>query len=341
MEKKMSDSAPKPIWLILPNQALVDLAYEAIQMDSRYGNLCHVFMADSVAGIPAAQHAINNGARAIVSRGGTASIIRQSFNNFPVIDIRINTPLIMTRYFDLARIHNDKMVVLFASTSFMPSETELRDFREHGYEVHCIHELFAELSMPDESNGSISRDLKVDFKKLVADYPNKLFIFGDASACRLASEYGVEFEEIKSSINDLTHSIDSAFRLLRTAFIGMSFTSTDVQLAHHKAMTPVLQRAGFNVLTQLECHNAGSIMQSMLDEIRRSSLILIDLTDEKPNCYYELGFAHGLGKNVIITARTGTKLHFDVSGERCIFWSNWNELSSKLSDALVALGYTI
>lgn len=37
-----------------------------------------------------------------------------------------------------------------------------------------------------------------------------------------------------------------------------------------------------------------------------------DLSHERPNVYFELGFARGLGKAVITIAREGTSIHFDV-----------------------------
>ena len=52
----------------------------------------------------------------------------------------------------------------------------------------------------------------------------------------------------------------------------------------------------------------GQIM-SMIAEAR---LVVADLTHERPNVYFELGYARGLGKTVVTCAREGTDIHFDV-----------------------------
>jgi len=52
-----------------------------------------------------------------------------------------------------------------------------------------------------------------------------------------------------------------------------------------------------------------------------SSLVIADLTDLRPNCFMELGYALGLSKKVIVTAQEGTKLPFDSSSIPCHFWS--------------------
>ena len=40
------------------------------------------------------------------------------------------------------------------------------------------------------------------------------------------------------------------------------------------------------------------------------------------NVFYELGYAHALGKQTILLAERGRELPFDVSGYRCIFYDN-------------------
>lgn len=47
----------------------------------------------------------------------------------------------------------------------------------------------------------------------------------------------------------------------------------------------------------------------MIDSAR---FVVADLTHERPNVYFELGYARGLGKTVVTIAREGTAVHFDV-----------------------------
>ena len=61
------------------------------------------------------------------------------------------------------------------------------------------------------------------------------------------------------------------------------------------------------------------ITDRILTSIRRARLVVVDLTHERPNVYFELGFARGLGKTVITIMREGTKAHFDVQ--------DWTHLS--------------
>jgi hypothetical protein len=61
------------------------------------------------------------------------------------------------------------------------------------------------------------------------------------------------------------------------------------------------------------------ITDRMLSMIRRARLIVADLTNERPNVYFELGYARGIGKTVITICREGTHIHFDIY--------NWTHLS--------------
>lgn len=54
------------------------------------------------------------------------------------------------------------------------------------------------------------------------------------------------------------------------------------------------------------------ITEKMLTLIRAARLIVADLSRERPNVYFELGYARGLGKTVITIVRTGALVHFDV-----------------------------
>ena len=62
-----------------------------------------------------------------------------------------------------------------------------------------------------------------------------------------------------------------------------------------------------------------------------------DLTEERPNVYYELGLAHGLTKPVICVAREGTKLHFDVYGLKTLFFGSYRSLEEQLEKEVRAM----
>lgn len=54
------------------------------------------------------------------------------------------------------------------------------------------------------------------------------------------------------------------------------------------------------------------ITDQILSMIRRARIIVADLTYERPNVYFELGYARGLGKLVVTILRHGSEAHFDV-----------------------------
>jgi len=86
-------------------------------------------------------------------------------------------------------------------------------------------------------------------------------------------------------------------------------------------------------------HNEGRLLKSeIVNFISDSDIIIADLTNERPNCYLEIGYAMGLDKfrNLILTAREdhnfdspnyvkgGPKIHFDLSGYDILFWDPKN-----------------
>jgi hypothetical protein len=66
------------------------------------------------------------------------------------------------------------------------------------------------------------------------------------------------------------------------------------------------------------------------EAIRKAWLIICDLTEERPNVYYELGLAHGLAKRVMCIARKGTMVHFDVYGLKTLFFESYRSLEEQL-----------
>lgn len=80
-----------------------------------------------------------------------------------------------------------------------------------------------------------------------------------------------------------------------------------------------------------------AITDRILHEIQASEFLIADLTYERPNVYYEIGYAHARNKRVILYRREGTELHFDVVHRNCPEYENTTALKKKLRKRLVAI----
>ena len=91
----------------------------------------------------------------------------------------------------------------------------------------------------------------------------------------------------------------------------------------------------FSVERADELASAGPVNEEVTKAIIQANLILVDLTGERPNCYYEAGFAHALGKPVIILAQTGTTRHFEIPGVEWHYWNSSEDLKPKFEKLLL------
>jgi hypothetical protein len=57
---------------------------------------------------------------------------------------------------------------------------------------------------------------------------------------------------------------------------------------------------------------AESILQRIYNQIAKADLIVADMTGRNPNVFYEVGYAHALGKTVILLTRNTDDIPFDL-----------------------------
>jgi len=72
------------------------------------------------------------------------------------------------------------------------------------------------------------------------------------------------------------------------------------------------------------------ITDVILKHIRESEFLIADLSGERPNVYYEVGFAHAIAKRPILFQRKGTRTHFDLAAFNVPEYGNITELQSLL-----------
>ncbi|MGE0629467.1 MAG: hypothetical protein AB7O43_16765 [Hyphomicrobiaceae bacterium] len=84
-------------------------------------------------------------------------------------------------------------------------------------------------------------------------------------------------------------------------------------------------------------HFTGDVVAEIKKRIIDSQGVIALLNGHNPNVFLEVGFALAHNKPVILVAKEGVKLPFDVSGQRCILYRNISHLRDLLSKSIASL----
>jgi nucleoside 2-deoxyribosyltransferase len=84
-------------------------------------------------------------------------------------------------------------------------------------------------------------------------------------------------------------------------------------------------------------HNRGAV-QVVYDQIQSAHLVVADMTGRNSNVYYEVGYAHALGKDVILLTHRAEDLPFDLRGfNHIVYDGRITILKDKLAQRLKAI----
>jgi hypothetical protein len=118
-----------------------------------------------------------------------------------------------------------------------------------------------------------------------------------------------------------------------SAFVIMSFVSLESRETY-AAIKDECSKLGLKTLRADESPTSDLIIKEIFSWIEKAEFIICDLSHERPNVYYELGYAHGVGNgpsNVFLVAAEGTLLHFDVAPFRVQYYRSTEHLRSLMA----------
>ena len=114
-------------------------------------------------------------------------------------------------------------------------------------------------------------------------------------------------------------------------FIAMPMAGEELAYEDvHDAIKAAAKECSLNAERVDEVQSNERITDRLLESIRKAEFVVADLTDARPNVFYEAGYAYGIGKTPIYIARAGTKIEFDLKDYPIIFFGNLRQLREGL-----------
>lgn len=150
-----------------------------------------------------------------------------------------------------------------------------------------------------------------------------------------------DYETLNSLSGDMADYAQEVVRLVerlvtpRNVFTIMSFKREyrDVLASCQE----VCREFNFDAERTDESPSLERIVPRIETGIRKSAFVIADVSELSPNVFYEVGYAKALGKDVIVTAKKGTQLPFDVGDMPTIFWEIQEDLKEGLRKCLTGL----
>lgn len=125
------------------------------------------------------------------------------------------------------------------------------------------------------------------------------------------------------------------------AFLAYAYQD-DVRASFVPGAEAALVATGFTPYRVEGEHTDERITDRMVVMLRRSRLLVCDLTHARPNVLWEAGFMHGLGRGVIYTVRDGeAQVPFDVGTWQHVRYADTGDLERRLADRIRALGWAL
>ncbi len=140
----------------------------------------------------------------------------------------------------------------------------------------------------------------------------------------------IEFEELNAIDTNWDSRAQSIVSLAQKAATSkcvltiMSYSKTGEAATEldnvFESFQMVCKEFGYICTRVDEVNTMGRILPKIIREIELAAFVIADLTELKQNVFYELGYAEGHKKPVVVTAKEGTQLPFDVKDIPTVFW---------------------
>jgi hypothetical protein len=112
-------------------------------------------------------------------------------------------------------------------------------------------------------------------------------------------------------------------------FVAMPF-SEEFDNVYEFGIYPAVRNCGLICERVDKAHFIGDVLARIRKGIETADIVIADLSESRPNVYLEVGYAWGKGRPVILIAKKGQVVEFDVKSHRCIFYTKFGDLAKEI-----------
>lgn len=123
-------------------------------------------------------------------------------------------------------------------------------------------------------------------------------------------------------------------------FVVMSLQNNPILESYYEeAIKPAVLSFKLKCLRVDQEHFTGSITTKIRDNIDNARIVIVDTTSDRPNCYFEAGYAVARDKDIIwqrlnAPPFSGADLQFDIKDYPHILYTTIRELKTRLKEKI-------
>ena len=138
--------------------------------------------------------------------------------------------------------------------------------------------------------------------------------------------------EVVAAIMDLLHAL-TAPRVFYVRLLNESLDEyPSVEDFFRSTVDVLVSELGYQRLQMGIGKNEFAWMnQAIFDSLHHSSVVLVDVTGLRPNCFMELGYALGNKQRLIVTARDDTNVSFDAFALEAFRWKMAEDVDERIN----------
>ena len=171
-------------------------------------------------------------------------------------------------------------------------------------------------------------------------YSEELASFEERYAGRLSREQFEDLAQLTSDPGQFAKTIISLAeraQASRSVLVVMSFSDDPSLTDANDSFKEVCAEFDYECARIDEESDIPRVMPELLQRLATCAFCIVDLSHEKANVYYELGYAEASRRPVIVTAKKGTSLPFDVKDIPVLFWDGQKGLKEQLRRKIKAI----